>query len=108
MNTPPDAYRAMAALVADLDSQHRRERAAYEQGYRDGHRSGWETGYGHAHYEMAGHWARLANHVRELARTRPYSELSQRRWDGHRADFARPHPNDRQRLRLAAQTRRSA
>ncbi|MBB4913325.1 hypothetical protein [Streptosporangium saharense] len=108
MTAPTGLYRTMAALVADLDGQHRRERAAYERGYRDGHRSGWETGYGHAHHEMADRWAHLAKHVRELARTHPYAELNQRRWDGNRADFARPRPTDRQRLRLAAQARRSA
>ncbi|MFD0884087.1 hypothetical protein ACFQ08_05915 [Streptosporangium algeriense] len=92
----------LAALVSDLDSQHRREQDAYAQGYRDGHRTGWQIGYGHAHHEMAGHWARLAAHVRQLARTSPIDELERRRWDGRREDFAQPRPTDRQTHRLAA------
>ncbi|MEU1734403.1 hypothetical protein [Streptosporangium sp. NPDC020145] len=92
----------LAALVGDLDSQHRREQDAYAQGYRDGHRTGWQIGYGHAHHEMAGHWARLAAHVRHLARTSPIDELERRRWDGRREDFANPRPTDRQSRRLAA------
>ncbi|MDP9864026.1 MULTISPECIES: hypothetical protein [Streptosporangium] len=98
----PVPYALAAALVADLDGQHRRERQAYEQGYRDGHRSGWEIGYGHAHQEMADRWAALAAQIRNLSRTPTHAELEVRRWDGRREDFGRPRPGDRQGRRLAA------
>ncbi|MGW4662891.1 hypothetical protein [Streptosporangium sandarakinum] len=101
----------LAALLADLDGQHRRERDAYAQGYRDGHRSGWEIGYRHAHHEMAASWQTLAEQVRRMGRTRTHPEVEHRRWDGRREDFAKPRPDDRQTRRLAAATalhRRSA
>ncbi|MFI7130190.1 hypothetical protein ACIBQ1_31170 [Nonomuraea sp. NPDC050153] len=69
----------MRKLVNDLDSQHRREAQAYEQGYRDGHLSGWEVGYGHAHHEMAQEWRALAEHVRRMASRPTYAELEARR-----------------------------
>lgn len=102
MTTEQLRYALAVNLVADLDSQHRRERQAYEQGYRDGHRSGWEVGYGHAHREMAARWAALAAQVRQTARTPTQTELETRRWDGRRQDFGKPRPGDRQTRRLAA------
>ncbi|MFI6883184.1 hypothetical protein [Streptosporangium canum] len=104
MNAPDQLRYALdaAALVADLDGQHRRERQAYEQGYRDGHRSGWEIGYGYAHQEIAGRWQALAAQIRNLSRTRTHTELEARRWDGRREGFGRPRPGDRQGRRLDA------
>ncbi|SDI51218.1 hypothetical protein SAMN05421505_1629 [Sinosporangium album] len=65
-----DRIDEMRAMLADLDGQQRREANAYTQGYRDGHRSGWEIGYGHAQHEMASEWADLADKVRAVGRSR--------------------------------------
>ncbi|MFI6802992.1 hypothetical protein [Streptosporangium canum] len=63
-----DDIAKMQNLVADLDGQQRREREAYEQGYRDGHRSGWDIGHGHAEHEMSKNWSELAGRIRAGAR----------------------------------------
>ena len=68
-----------ARLLDDLEGQRRREAEAYAAGYRDGHRSGWEIGYAHAHEEMAAHWRALAEQIRRTANTPTHAELIQRR-----------------------------
>ncbi|MEV0149078.1 MULTISPECIES: hypothetical protein [unclassified Nonomuraea] len=62
------------ALLADLDEQQRREVEAYAAGYRDGHDSGWDIGYGHAHHEMATAWKVVAEKVRAMAGHRTPAE----------------------------------
>ena len=72
---------AARRLLDDLDGQRRRESAAYASGYRDGHRTGWEVGYGHAHHEMARDWAAVAKPVRQLGTpgSVAHEELQRRR-----------------------------
>ncbi|WP_431916322.1 hypothetical protein [Nonomuraea jabiensis] len=77
-----------------MDGQHRRERQAYDQGYRDGHRSGWEIGYARAHEELAASWRKLAAAVRGHAERPAHAELEAVRWDGRREDFGKPRPGD--------------
>lgn len=87
---PP--WTALAALLADLDSQHRGERQAYEHGYRDGHWTGWEIGYGHAHHEMNECWQALTAHVRQLANAPTHDELEERRWNSNREEVRQHRP----------------
>ena len=68
-----------ARLLRALDQQRDRESAAYRQGYLDGHTSGWETGYRHAHHEVAVAWSQVAERVRETGRTPTQRETDQRR-----------------------------
>jgi hypothetical protein len=76
-NTPDD-FGAMLekaqALLEDLDGQRRREVEAYATGYRDGHRTGWEIGYAHAHHEMAAEWTAIAARVRAMADAATFNE----------------------------------
>ncbi|MEO3859467.1 hypothetical protein [Acrocarpospora sp. B8E8] len=105
--TPPTALELlalMAALVADLDGQHRSEQAAYERGYRDGHQTGWDTGHAHAHEELAASWRVLAAHIRNHASTPTHTALETVRWDGRREDFGKPRPSDYRAARSSPHT----
>jgi hypothetical protein len=62
------AIEAMRALLAEHDLQERRVAEAYAAGYRDGHASGWEVGYRHAHEEMTQAWSAVVARVRAIQR----------------------------------------
>lgn len=57
----------MLELLADLEGQQRRERQAFEQGYRAGFSSGWDVGYGYRCTEEHAMWAALARKMKAVS-----------------------------------------
>jgi hypothetical protein len=63
----PATVAELRALLADLEGQQRRERRAFEDGYRAGHAAGWDIGYGYRCNEEHAMWANLKRRMRDHA-----------------------------------------
>lgn len=71
----PATVEEMRRLVADLDGQHRREEAAFAEGFHIGYADGYDIGFYRAHAELAEEWRRVYRTVQEHARQRTFAEI---------------------------------
>jgi len=58
----------MAALLADYESQRKREDQAFAEGFRIGWEHGLDVGRGQAEHEIEEAWKALAEKVRKIGR----------------------------------------
>jgi flagellar biosynthesis/type III secretory pathway protein FliH len=75
----PATVEEMRRLVSDLDGQHRREQAAFAEGFRLGYADGFDIGHGQAHRELAEDWHRVYQTVQTHARMRTWAEILRNR-----------------------------